>query len=87
MLSERVRRAFDDWKARDITSNRMFGTGVGFVVFGIPFSLWFLVVGPTAGDRLVAVGFFVAACVLAAFSLWEAKHLDGRRSDPDDDGP
>lgn len=87
MLSERVRRAFDDWKARDITSNRMFATGVGFVIFGVPLGLWFVVVGPTAGDRLVAFGFLVAACVLAAYSLWEAKDLDGGGPDPDDDRP
>ena len=86
-MTDRLRRAFEDWKARDITSNRMFGTGVGFVIFGIPFSLWFLIVGPTAGDRLVAFGFLVGACVLAVYSLWEAKHLDVGRSDPDDDRP
>lgn len=88
MLSrERIGRAVDEWRAREITSNRMFGTGIGLLLVGTPFSLWYLLVGPTAGDRLVALGFLVGTVVLAVYSLWEAKHLDVGRSDPDDRRP
>ena len=85
MLSrEGLRSSFEAWKAREIVSNRMFGTAVGLAVIGIPFSLWYVVVGPTAGDRLVALGFLVVIVVLAAYSLWEAKNTAAGRTEPDD---
>lgn len=87
LIGERLRRAFEEWKAKDVTSNRMFGTGIALAVIGVPFSLWFLVVGPTAGDRLVSFGFLVVTLVLAVYSLWEAKNLNVGRSDPDDRRP
>ena len=73
MLKDRVARAVEGWKARDVTSNRMLGTGAGILLFGIPLSLWYLVAGPTAGDRLVSLGFLFVSVVLGLYSLWEAK--------------
>lgn len=66
------------WRARPLTSARMFGTGVGILVLGVPISLWFVVAGPTAGDRLVALGFLAGSVALGLYSLWEAKAPDGR---------
>jgi len=73
VLKPRLAAAVETWKAREITSNRLLGTGVGILLVGVPISLWYLVAGPTAGDRLVSVGFLVASLVLGAYSLWEAK--------------
>ena len=78
-------RTLTTWKQRELTSARMLGTGVGILLVGLPFSVWFVIVGPTARDRLVAVGFLVATLVFGLYSLWEAKApLAGGRSEPDD---
>lgn len=66
-----------------MTSKRLLATGIGIAVTGIPFSLWFVVVGPTAGDRLVAVGFLVACAGLSLYSLWEARAGAPSRPDPE----
>jgi len=87
LIRDRLRQAFESWKAREVVSNRMLGTGVGFAVIGIPFSLWYLVVGPTAGDRLVAFGFLLGTVVLAVYSLWEAKNVEIGRPAPRDRDP
>lgn len=80
-----VTRAVDTWKGRELTSGRMLGTGVTILAVGLPFSLWFVVVGPTARDRLVALGFLAATIVLGLYSLWEAKApVPGGRSGHDD---
>jgi hypothetical protein len=81
-------RAVVSWRARELTSSRMLGTGVAIMVIGVPFSLWFVVVGPTARDRLVAAGFLVATIVLGIYSIWEAKApLSGGRSGEDETRP
>jgi hypothetical protein len=78
-------RALTTWKQRPLTSARMLGTGALILLVGLPFSLWYVIVGPTARDRLVAAGFLVATLVFGLYSLWEAKApLPGGRSDPDD---
>ena len=73
----RVRRRVDDvvatWRGREITSGRMLATAVGFLGLLLPVSLFYVVVGPTAGDRLVALGFVVGTAALGLYSLWEAK--------------
>lgn len=80
-----VTRMVGGWKAREVTSTRMLGTGAAILVIGLPFSLWFVVVGPTARDRLVAIGFLVATLLLGIYSLWEAKApAPGGRSGTDD---
>jgi hypothetical protein len=87
LIRERLRAAFAAWRAREVVSNRMLSTGVGLAAIGIPFSLWYVVIGPTAGDRLVALGFLVGTVVLATYSLWEAKNVDIRRPDPRERDP
>jgi hypothetical protein len=84
-MGDRAKRALATWKARELTSARMLGTGAGILLVGLPFSLWFVVVGPSARDRLVAAGFLVATVVFGLYSLWEAKApLPGGRSERDD---
>ena len=78
-------RAIGTWKARELTSARMLGTGALILVVGLPLSLWYVIVGPTARDRLVAAGFLAVTLVLGLYSLWEAKApAPGRRSEPDE---
>jgi hypothetical protein len=81
-----VRRRVEDaialWRSREVTSGRMLATGVGFLVVILPCGLYYLVVGPTAGDRLVALGFVVGAIVLGLYSLWEAKAPGPREGRP-----
>lgn len=80
-----VTRTLTTWKQRELTSARMLGTGAGILLVGLPFSLWFVIVGPTARDRLVALGFLVATLLFGLYSLWEAKApLPGGRSEPDE---
>jgi hypothetical protein len=86
VLSDRLRTAVETWRARDITSNRMLGTGAAILVIGVPLSLWYLLAGPTGGDRLVSLGFLVVSLVLGLYSLWEAKAPGPPdRSDLDED--
>ena len=86
MLSrDRLRAAFDDWKQREVTSKRLFGTGVGIAVIGLPLGLWSVVVGPTADDRLAAAGFSAFCGAMSAYSLWAAKSVVGGPSERDED--
>ena len=86
-MRERLLAAYRGWQGRPVTSNRMFGTAVGLLALGVPINLWYVVVGPTARDRLVAFGLLLAAVLLAVYSLWEAKAETSRgRSDPDERG-
>ena len=82
----RLRSIVEDWKIRPLTSTRMAFTGAGMLLVAVPFSLWFLAVGPTAGDRLIALGFLAVSLGLAVYSLWDAKAEDtprrGDRQDP-----
>jgi hypothetical protein len=72
-LRSRVDRTIEVWRGREITSGRMLVTGVGFLGLLLPVALFYLVIGPTAGDRLVALGLAVAAITFGLYSLWEAK--------------
>ena len=84
-MRDRAKRAMTTWKERELTSARMLGTGAGILLVGLPFSLWFVIVGPSARDRLVAAGFLAATLVLGLYSLWEAKAPPpGGRSELDD---
>ena len=75
------------WRERPLTSARMLGTGAGILALAVPLSLWFVVAGPTAGDRLVAGAFLLGSLVLGLYSLWEAKAPDASaRSGDDGDG-
>lgn len=87
MLRAVVSRAVDTWKARPVTSSRLLGTGAGILVVALPISVWYLVVGPTAEDRLVSFGFLLTSLVLGLYALWEAK-APGPPDRPNlDDGP
>lgn len=74
MLSRsRIEEAVSEWKRREVTSGRMLGTGIGILVLAVPFSLYFVIVGPTTRDRLVSLAFLVVSAALGVYSLWEAK--------------
>jgi multisubunit Na+/H+ antiporter MnhF subunit len=51
-------------------------TAIGFLGFLLPAALYYLVIGPTAGDRLVAGGMALVFALLGLYSLWEAKAPD-----------
>jgi hypothetical protein len=88
-LRARLARAWTEWKRREITSTRLLGTAVGLVLLGVPFGLWTIVVGPTAGDRLTGLAFLVGALLVAAYSVWESKApgQESRRPRDFGDGP
>jgi thiol:disulfide interchange protein len=88
MLNDRLQRAWEGWKAREITSMRLVGTAVGLVLLAVPIGLWSIVVGPTAGDRLTALVFTLVALGLAGYSLWECKATANQsRPRPREDEP
>ena len=83
-----LKQAWATWRSREVTSGRLLATGVGFLAVFVPAALFYLVIGPTAGDRLVALGFGVACVLLGVYSLWEAKAPgppEGRRRRDFDD--
>ena len=88
MLSRsRVEEAVAEWKRREVTSGRMLGTGIGILLLAVPFSLYFVIVGPTTRDRLVSLAFLVVSAALGLYSLWEAKAPLAGRSDRRDTRP
>ena len=68
-----MKRAIRTWRSRELTSPRLLVTAIAFLVFLLPGSLFYVIVGPTAGDRLVALGFVVGCAALGLYSLWESK--------------
>jgi hypothetical protein len=68
-----VEEAVAVWRGRETTSGRMLVTAVGFLGLVVPVTLFYVAVGPTAGDRVVALGLAVAATAIGLYSLWEAK--------------
>ena len=66
-------RAIETWRSRELTSPRLLVTAIAFLVFLLPGSLFYVIVGPTAGDRLVALAFALGCAVLGLYSLWESK--------------
>ena len=81
-LRRRIEDAVALWQSREITSGRLIATAVGFLGVLLPGSLYYVVIGPTAGDRLVALAFAVGAAVLGLYSLWEAKAPGVREGRP-----
>lgn len=84
VIRARLGAAVETWKAREVKSPRLFGTGVGIAVLGVPLGLWSVVVAPTGGDRLASIGFVMISVVLAVYSLWASKSVSLGRPRPDD---
>jgi hypothetical protein len=76
----RITAAIAAWRARDVVSPRLLVTAIGLLGVVAPIALYYVIVGPTAGDRLASLGFAVVAFAFGLFSLWEAKdpELKGR---------
>ena len=81
-LRQRVADAVALWRSREVTSSRLMGTAIGFLGVLLPGALFYVIVGPTAGDRLVALAFAVGAALLGLYSLWEAKAPGPREGRP-----
>jgi hypothetical protein len=81
-VRQRVADAVALWRGRELTSGRLMATAVGFLAVILPVALFYVVVGPTAGDRLVALAFAVGAVALGLYSLWEAKAPGPREGRP-----
>jgi multisubunit Na+/H+ antiporter MnhF subunit len=67
----------------------MLVTAIGLVGVVVPIAVFYVAVGPTAHDRLIALALGVGAALLGLYSLWESKSavLVSRRPDRRDREP